>query len=134
MFTVPKLDKRLRNKDQVLIVRSAETEPIAIAATFLNRNRIYQDRIGNTSFVVVTDASGANRVYESLGFTFRKTSDAKRLQSDSGVTWTVTEDALIADQATVTAGDTVDRLKRMSAHRAFWFGWFADHPDVRLVQ
>lgn len=134
MFTVPMLDKRLKNKDEVLIVRDEGVEPIAIAAEFLNRQPLYQDQIGDTPFVVVTDASGANRVYESLDLTFQKASGAKRLQSDNGIQWTVTEDALVADQAVTIAGESVDRLQRISAHRAFWFGWFADHPDVRLIQ
>ena len=57
MFTVPKIDKRLKNKDEVLIVRVGES-PVAIAADFLAKNRVYHEQHGGVSFVVVTDKSG----------------------------------------------------------------------------
>ena len=26
------------------------------------------------------------------------------------------------------------QLRRLPAHRAFWFGWYSGHPDTALVQ
>jgi hypothetical protein len=127
MFGVPKVDKRLKNKDEVLIVRAGEVEPIAIASEFLNRNRIYHDKMGDTALVVVTDDSGANRVYESGMTEFDRHADAKQVLSKDGKRWNITEDALVSE-------DKTESLKRLPAHRAFWFGWFADHPNVRLVK
>jgi len=46
----------------------------------------------------------------------------------SGRRWRVSEDALIAEF------DDVLRLPRVAAHRAFWFGWFAQFPDTRLIK
>ena len=126
MFTVPAVDKRLKNKDEVLIVRVGE-EPLAIAAKFLENHRVYQDRSGDVSFVVVTDRSGANRVYESAGIMFERSPDGRVVFAKDGSQWTATEDALVSQ-------DSTKRFKRLPAHRAFWFGWFADHPEVRLVK
>ena len=126
MFTVPKLDKRLKNKDEVLVVRTGK-EPVAIAAKFLLSHRVYQDQNDNVAFVVVTDPSGANRVYESGGVTFDSSSDGRVVLAKDGSQWTATEDALVSQ-------DGASKLNRLPAHRAFWFGWFADHPDVRLVK
>ena len=46
---------------------------------------------------------------------------------DSGTIWRVTE-------APLTRADDVQQLKRLPAHRAFWFGLYADFPETRLVQ
>jgi len=34
-------------------------------------------------------------------------------------------------QLTGPGGET---LKRLPAHRAFWFGWYAAYPQTRLVK
>ena len=72
MFGVPKLDTRLANKAEVLALRSRGKpgEQLAISAEFLAANRVYHDRIGGKPFVVLTDASGANRVYDGTGHRF----------------------------------------------------------------
>jgi len=75
-------------------------------------------------YVVLTDPTGANRVYESGGVTFDKLARASATASD-GAEWEVTEDALI--------GPGGQRLDRLPAHRAFWFGWQAAHPETRLL-
>jgi len=43
----------------------------------------------------------------------------------AGVSWTLSEARLTAND-----GRTLERLP---AHRAFWFGWFAVHPDTQLI-
>ncbi len=76
MFTVPGSDPRLRNKAEVLALRfgSPTTEPVAISQEFLARQPIYQGKQGGVDYVVLTDRSGANRVYESGGETFERLS------------------------------------------------------------
>ena len=56
------LDRRLANKAQVLglLLAAHPDRPLAISADFLAANPVYHDRIGETRFVVLTDASGAN--------------------------------------------------------------------------
>lgn len=127
MFAVPKKDHRLKNKDEVLIIRPPGPNPIAIESDFLLQHRIFQDQVGDIPFVVITDATGANRVYRSQGKAFQSTDNASLLGTEDGLEWQITEDALVAI-------DHSDRLERLPAHRAFWFGWYADHPDVRLIQ
>ncbi|MXX54232.1 MAG: DUF3179 domain-containing protein [Gemmatimonadetes bacterium] len=128
MFGVPKLDPRLRNKDEVLALRfpDAPGEQLAIWVVVLSRNRVYHDSLGDTEFVVLTDASGASRVYESASRRFTGWDSDSTAWDDSGAQWAVTEGGLV--------GPAGERLERLPAHRAFWFGWYAQYPETRLVR
>ncbi len=128
MFGVPKLDTRLPNKAEVLALRfpAAPEEALAIAADFLRASRVHHDRLGAQEFVVLTDASGANRVYESANVRFEGWDGESLARDRSGRTWRVAEDKL-----TGPGGRT---LRRLPAHRAFWFGWYAAFPNTRLVK
>lgn len=127
MFNVPKLDLRLPNKAEVLALRFAEAprEQLAIAAGFLAANPVYHDRIGQLGFVVLTDASGANRVYEARNVSFASWNGENTVRDHAGRDWKVGE-----SQLTGPRGET---LRRLPAHRAFWFGWYAAFPDTRLI-
>ena len=128
MFIVPKHDERLPNKAEVLALRlpQAQREALAIAADFLTTRPVYQARIGSVNVVVLTDASGANRVYESRETTFASWDNVASARDSLGNAWRVDE-----SQLTAANGQT---LKRLPAHRAFWFGWHAAFPDTRLVK
>jgi len=126
MFNVPKLDKRLLNKDEVLIVRAEgyQNDPLAIAAKYLKKHPIYADKIGDTAFVVFTDKSGANRVYQTNGQIFDK-KKGNTIIDNLGTKWELTEEQLIAENGQV--------LKRLPYHRIFWFAWFNTYENTRLV-
>ena len=128
MFTVPELDDRLDNKDEVLALRFAEApgEQLAIEVDFLARNRVYHDVLGSREFVVLTDRSGASRVYESANRRFTRWDGDSAVIDEDGARWTVEEGGL--------AGPGALRLQRLPAHRAFWFGWYARYPETRLVR
>ena len=128
MFTVPTRDDRLPNKAEVLALRTAQAqgEALAVSADFLSAHPVYHGRIGSVRFVVLTDASGANRVYEAEGVRFVSWDDAAAARDSGGGIWKVDEAAL-----TSSAGQA---LKRLPAHRAFWFGWHAAYPGTRLVK
>jgi hypothetical protein len=129
MFTVPKFDKRLANKAEILALRfgGADDLPTAIAADFLATRPVYQGQLGAQRYVILTDAGGANRVYEAGDTTFvTYAKDGTSVSDQDGRRWSVHESRLERD------GDTV-QLKRLAAHRAFWFGWFAAHPDTLLI-
>ena len=128
MFGVPKIDARLPNKAEVLALRLPQGpgESLAVAADFLASRPVYQDRIAGVNFVVLTDASGANRVYEARGVTFVNWDKVSMVSDSNGGRWKMDEDALSA-----STGET---LKRLPAHRAFWFGWNAAFPATRLVK
>ena len=128
MFAVPKLDRRLKNKAEVLALTFPERseETLAISTSFLNKNRIYADQVGGVRLVVLTDESGASRVYGTQGQVIERWDSAQVAIDQNGVKWTLHEDRLES-----AAGD---RLARLPAHRAFWFGWYSAYPDTRLVR
>jgi hypothetical protein len=127
MFKVPVVDTRLKNKDEVLALTFPElgSEKLAISAEFLSTSPIYHDKVGSLHFVVVTDPSGANRVYESDNIRFKSYDSDSGLVDEEGNSWTLSESSL------TDAGGR--KLKRLPAHRAFWFGWYAANNDTRLV-
>ena len=128
MFTTPAQDPRLKNKDEVFIIRHRDDEePLALHADFLSENPVYHDKFSDLNFVVATDVSGANRAFESKQHKFHAGATPTQLLDQSNDEWTVTEDALVAK-------NSGERLRRLPSHRAFWFGWFAVHPETRLVK
>ena len=127
MFGVPRLDRRLRNKAEVLglLAPQADAAPLAIASGFLQRNPLHHDRLGGQDIVVLTDASGAHRVYQAHGVTFAGWDRDASLTDGAGVGWTLDETRLRSSDG---------RMRdRVPAHRAFWFGWYAAYPHTRLV-
>lgn len=128
MFSVPELDTRLKNKDEILAIRldARSDEKLAISADFLAENRVYHDQLGDTKFVVLTDETGANRVYESKGIEFVEMLDASKVRAADDRQWEITESGL--------ASHDDETLLRLPAHRAFWFGWQAAFPTTRLVK
>ena len=127
MFQVPALDARLKNKDEVFTVLLAvhPDRPLAISADFLAANPVHHDAIEDIALVVLTDPSGANRAYASGDVTIASYDDDRSVQDDAGMTWTLEEHALTAEDGRV--------LHRIPAQRAFWFGWYAAFPHTRLV-
>ncbi|MBV6657640.1 MAG: DUF3179 domain-containing protein [Devosiaceae bacterium] len=128
MFNTPFADDRLANKQEVLGLRfaGAPEDQLAIDTAFLAANPVYRDAVGFQPVAILTDTSGANRVYDPAGVTLTDY-DGEALATDSeGTAWQVAEEALIAPDGR--------RLERLPAHRAFWFGWHAAFPQTRLVQ
>ncbi len=129
MFETPFLDKRLMNKDEVLALRFApKTEkPMAISDAFLRENTIYEGSHGGQPFVILTDLSGANRVYKRPDtLSFQEWDFKVSLTDGVGHRWKLSEAALIAEDGR--------QLSRLPAHRAFWFGWHSAFPDTTLIQ
>jgi len=128
MFNTPFNDTRLKNKQEVLALRfaGAPGQQLAIDTDFLKQNPIYTDRVGPQKLIVLTDKSGANRVYDPQNIRFSDYDGDSTLTDTSGQIWTLTESALTRHD-----GQT---LPRLPYHRAFWFGWKATFPDTRLVK
>lgn len=128
MFTVPELDRRLANKAEVLALDfdRGRSQVLAISSKFLRKHPVHHDRQATKDFVVLTDKSGAHRVFVSDGVRFESWNRRDKAIDSNGDTWRVTEQRLEAED-----GRTLERLP---AHRAFWFGWYSAHPETRLVQ
>ena len=136
MFGVPKRDKRLKNKDEVLTLLlrpkgaapDAERKALALSGKFLKKNRIHHVSFAGYDLVVVTSQKGANRVYDASQRRFVKQRKDGLLQDTEGRRWNLTEDALRSEDASLAP------LPRVPARRAFWFGWYAQFPTTELVR
>jgi len=129
MFTVPKLDKRLKNKAEVLALHSnsAEEPPVAVSSDFLKKNTVYPLSMAGKNYLILTDKSGAHRVYQADKVKFSKWDQSGSITDSSNQKWKVEEDALVSDS------DNKNRLSRVAAHNAFWFGWYAAFPNTKLI-
>jgi hypothetical protein len=127
MFQVPELDGRLRNKHEVLglVLPQHPDKPLAIAVDYLAEHPLYLDRVGGLDIVVLTDASGASRVYETGGKSFTAWDGDSTVTDDGGNAWRL-------DEAKLESADG-RKLYRLPAHRAFWFGWYSAYNHTRLV-
>ncbi|MEM8563282.1 MAG: DUF3179 domain-containing protein [Pseudomonadota bacterium] len=128
MFQTPFHDDRLANKQEVLALRfmASPKEQLAIDTAFLVDNPLYVDRVGNQSVLVLTDATGANRVYDPKDVKFESYDGDSALVDSRGIAWQLEEEQLrSADEQS---------LPRLPYHRAFWFGWYATFPETRLVK
>ena len=108
MFAVPELDRRLSNKDEVLgvIFPQYPDKPLAIAADYLSEHPVFHDRVGELRFVVLTDASGANRVYEARDVTFTSWDGQESVIDANGDSWRLTENELSAPNSRLLNGPT----------------------------
>ncbi len=127
MFNVPELDRRLKNKDEVLgiILPEYPDQSLAIEVEYLSDHRLLHDEIGEMRFVVITDNSGASRVFEANTTRFTAWDGDSILSDENGQQWRLTESRLINDQG--------KELLRLPAHRAFWFGWYSAYKQTRLI-
>ena len=128
MFNTPFNDKRLKNKREVLALRfaAAPNEQLAIDTHFLNKNPVYSDKIGQQKFLVLTDKSGANRVFDPKDVVITDYDGFDTATDSKGNQWQVGERELSTENG--------QRLSRLPYHRAFWFGWRAAFPDTKLIK
>jgi len=131
MFAVSRRDSRLNNKDEVLAIRFPRREggddALAISAGFLAQNRLFQTDFSGRQLLVLTSPDGANRVYAAPGVTFVELVGETQVKDSDGRTWVADEDAI------VPIDNPGGALPRLSAFRAFWFGWYAQYPDTQLI-
>ncbi len=127
MFHTPFQDSRLDNKREVLALRfkGQAGKSVAIDTEYLKRNPVYKNTLGNQKYVVITDETGANRVYDPAGISFEKL-NAKGVVDATGTIWKITESQLTHPNGSVA--------KRLPYHRAFWFGWHATFPNTTLIK
>jgi len=127
MFNTPFVDSRLANKQEVLALRfkGQGGKSLAIDTDYLKANPVYAGTVGTQRFVVLTDETGANRVYDPGEVKLTQIKGQSVLDS-KGQSWAITESRLTAPDGR--------ELKRLPYHRAFWFGWQAAYPNTKLVK
>jgi hypothetical protein len=128
MFNTPYSDQRLKNKEEILALRFKEFpfDQLAISADYLKKHPVYRGNIREQKFVIFTDETGANRVYDPEDVTFTQFKDSGDALDLQGNLWRV-------EESTLTAPDG-RTLKRLPYHRAFWFGWHATYPNSKLIK
>jgi hypothetical protein len=84
-----------RHRPAYLVCGDA-TPALAISVAFLSKHPIHQERMGPVDVLVLTDASGANRVYEAGSTRIVKYDQSELAEDQSGGQWSVTEDRLLA--------------------------------------
>ena len=95
---------------------------------------VINDSLGNRKFVVVSKGNlRSARVYHRGEYRFSsdmiESTDGRETVVDAqGRQWLVTEEAL------VMADDPSIRLERLPSQMAYWFGWFAFHPNTLVYQ
>ncbi len=132
-FQVSGSDRRLKNKEEVVVMRvrplaGGDPQPVAIVADFLKRSPFFHFEVAGRRLLAVTSRQGANRLY-ALGqhqVAFPASASPDRPVDAAGRSWRLTEDAL-------TLGDGSIALPRVTANRAFWFGWYAQYPQTLLI-
>jgi Protein of unknown function (DUF3179) len=128
MFEVPRVDTRLKNKAEVLVLRpeviGSNARPVAISVDRLKREPVFAFEAAGRRFVVITSGGGANLLFDRGAHAFVPRLADGVLHDTEGRRWTVTADALV--------NETGERLARIPAHRAFWFGWVAQYPQTEL--
>ncbi|CAN5267929.1 hypothetical protein BH11CYA1_BH11CYA1_33050 [soil metagenome] len=124
MFTVQAFDSTLPNKAEVLVLPWA-THNTAISTTLLKSHPIYQAKVDHKPILILTDKTGANRVYRTEVWFTNLVTDTVLLDK-SGRKWNV-------EEAYIQCQSTKERASRLPAHRAFWFGWHAAYPKGLLI-
>jgi Protein of unknown function (DUF3179) len=124
MFPVFPRSSRLATKDVVFVLRLDPDRKVYPLGAF-DRERVVNDAVGLTPVVLVgRSATRTVRAYERGALRFRAGPGPDELVAEgTGERWRIEEEALVS----APAGQ---RLARLAGHLAFWFGWFAFHPDT----
>jgi len=124
MFPVFPRSSRLATKDVVFVLRLDPDRKLYPLAGF-DREPVVNDAVGPTAVVLVgRSATRTVRAYDRGGIRFRSGAGPDELMEEgTGARWRIEEEALVSAH-----GDR--RLARLAGHLAFWFGWFAFHPDT----
>ncbi len=125
MFPVPTIDTRLKNKDEVFVLRmaSSSADPIAIDVNYLEKKKVINVQVKGENVLVLWTSAGimAYENPDSIPFEFKK----GKLKDGEGQEWEVGETALIS-------GD--EKLNRLPGHRIFWFAWHNMYPQTKLIK
>jgi hypothetical protein len=124
MFPVFPRSPRFGTKDVVFVLRLDPHRKVYPLAAF-SPAAVLNDTVGGTAVTLIGEsASRTVRAFAREGYAFRSGAGPDEIvETGTGLTWRVEEEALVR----VRDGR---RLLRLAGHNAFWFGWFAFHPDT----
>ena len=129
MFAVPKVDKRLPNKREIVALRNTEkNSAVAIDTEFLKKKRLYNLNVGKDKVLIVTTPEGESRVYNTNGHSFASWNNWDSLVDKAGAQWELTENEI------KSKGTAEKSFPRYPSHQSFWFGWNAQFPNARLIK
>jgi len=128
MFTIPKIDRSLKNKDEILAIRLPDQPKVntAISSRFLKKNNVYQNKAGTVAYTVFTDKSGAHRAFRTKDIKFTDFDGNDTATDTNGTVWTIKENQMTSSNGGI--------LERLQTHNAFWFGYKAAYPKVNLIK
>jgi len=106
---------------------AAPKEQLAIDTDFLKKNPLYTNNIGRQKILVLTDTTGANRVYDPKEVEFVRYDQDSTLVDSKGQEWQLNENGLVSKSSDQT-------LTSLPYRRAFWFGWHAAFPETKLIK
>lgn len=145
MYPVAKRDTRLLTKSWVYGME-VEGIPVAYPIRAILDDHVINDRVGSVDLVLLGDwqnrpirVNGESRMLGELryfagatvraylrpaGVTFRQGPEPGIVLDQDGEEWTLTEDALVSPSG--------ERAPRTWGQLAYWFGWYATHPDTAI--
>ncbi|MEO1289245.1 MAG: DUF3179 domain-containing (seleno)protein [Chloroflexota bacterium] len=133
MFPSFQQDTENADNKEMIFGLNFDDNPRAYPLTVLAEQAVINDTLNDVNLVIVSETlperdffepgGAAVRAYDRGELAFSQ-NEAGQLVDDSGVVWTVTEDALVAND-----GRTLDRI---AGHLAFWFGWYGFYPETDL--
>lgn len=127
MFPVPLQDGRLKNKQEVMVVRvpGYQKDPVAFSVEDLKPNAIVHEKINGQNVVILCDEHGVTRAFGSGDVQFKSYKKGKLRDTQGGV-WMVNERELKSNQGRA--------LNRLPSHNIFWFAWLNAYPNTRLIK
>ena len=132
MFPVWNRDDRLDVKDEVLALSVGGAHK-AYPIPDLNEMRVVNDTIGDKEIVILASSISSDaRVFERDGMKFKLDPEdpapmvPTTVLDQEGRVWQVSETGL--------TGPDGETLHRLPSYVAFWFGWYAFHPDTLLFE
>ncbi len=126
LFPVWDQDTTLDAKTRVLGLRNGETARAYIAEQVIEAGVVNDDLAGLAVVVIGDENSQTVRAYRSGGRVFTGDETAGEVVDEAGVSWRITEDALLPTDT------SLDALPRLTAQDVFWFGWTTFFPETEL--
>jgi hypothetical protein len=136
MFPIWQQDTAILPNKQTVFTLSLNNTPKAYPLDVLLREVVTNDEIGGEGVVLIMYANArreflepgeaAVRAYQRGGHTFGKGETRAAVIDETGVVWTMTEEALIAPDGT--------QLARLPGHLSYWFAWYAFYPQTEIYR